>query len=193
MHAHDGAIRKMACDLESEFRYLLARLKAKAAESGPAGSTPGEASPGAPTLRPEARLIPWLLSTRLNNVLALPFIYGMAAPLLILDISVTVFQAACFRLFGIQKVRKADYIALERHNLGYLNILERLNCDYCAYANGVIAFAREVLSRTEQYFCPIKHAHKLLGTHERYALFLPFGEGEAYHRKLDELRNALKT
>jgi hypothetical protein len=34
-----------------------------------------------------------------------------------------------------------------------------------AYANGVFAYVREVGSRTEQYWCPIKHARRVLGVH----------------------------
>ncbi|MDE2512291.1 MAG: hypothetical protein KGL74_14295 [Elusimicrobia bacterium] len=45
----------------------------------------------------------------------------------------------------------------------YLNWIELFNCDYCSYAGGLIAFAREVSSRAEQYFCPIKHASRCAG------------------------------
>jgi hypothetical protein len=49
----------------------------------------------------------------------------------------------------------------------------------------------EILARTEQYFCPIKHAHKILGTHARYNRFLDYGEAEAYEAKLEAFRVAL--
>lgn len=60
------------------------------------------------------------------------------------------------------------------------------------YTNGLIAYAREILARTEQYWCPIKHAHKVLGTHDRYALFLDYGDAEECHRKLEALREAIR-
>lgn len=47
------------------------------------------------------------------------------------------------------------------------------------------------MARTGQYFCPIKHARKILGTHSRYALFQGYGEAAEYEAKLEEFRVAL--
>lgn len=79
-------------------------------------------------------------------------------PFVILDLGVSVYQAVCFTVWHMQRVRRADYVVIDRHRLPYLNLIEKLNCLYCSYANGVIAYTREVASRTEQYWCPIKHA-----------------------------------
>ena len=49
----------------------------------------------------------------------------------------------------------------------------------------------EILARYEQYFCPIKHAHMIIGTHSRYNRFLDYGEADAYEAKLNEFRVAL--
>ena len=49
----------------------------------------------------------------------------------------------------------------------------------------------EKLARTEQYFCPIKHARKVLGTHSHYARFLDYGEAKDYETRLEEYRVAL--
>ncbi|PIR15561.1 MAG: hypothetical protein COV48_13660 [Elusimicrobia bacterium CG11_big_fil_rev_8_21_14_0_20_64_6] len=76
--------------------------------------------------------------------------------------------------------------------LRYLNWLERLNCDYCGYANGPVAYAREVSTRTEQYFCPIKHAAHLAGAHLRYQKFADFGDAQAYRENMTPLRDELK-
>ena len=54
-----------------------------------------------------------------------------------------------------------------------------------------MAYMAEILARTEQYFCPIKHAHKVLGTHSRYNRFLGYGEAQAYEARLEEFRVAL--
>lgn len=62
---------------------------------------------------------------------------------------------------------------------------------YCTYGNGLLAYATEILARTEQYFCPIKHARKLLGRHAHYAKFLTFGDATDYQAKLEQLRNDL--
>jgi hypothetical protein len=82
-------------------------------------------------------------------------------------------------------------MVFDRAGLRYLNALEKLNCAYCSYVNGVIAYVREVGSRTEQYWCPIKHARRVLGAHPRYRDFEEYGQGEQYKEKLDTLRAKL--
>jgi len=122
----------------------------------------------------------WIITDRPQNFLTAPVIYGMAVPLLILDLGVSLYQAMCFPIYGISKVKRSDYIVIDRQYLGYLNFYERFHCTFCAYANGLIAYAGEISARTEQYFCPIKHAHKVLGTHARYVRFLDYGDPAEY-------------
>ena len=138
-------------------------------------------------------LLRWLATDRPLNLVTGPIIYAMAVPLAVLDLFVTLFQAVCFPIYRIAKVRRGDYIVLDRHQLGYLNLIERFHCEYCAYANGLIAYASEIAARTEQYFCPIKHARKVLGTHHRYARFLEYGEAADYHARLEAFRTALES
>jgi hypothetical protein len=45
-----------------------------------------------------------------------------------------------------------------------------------------------VAARTEQYWCPIKHARRLKGAHARYPRFFDFGDAEAYRQGLERLR-----
>lgn len=137
-------------------------------------------------------LLPWFRASSLRNALSAPFIYGVGFPILLYDLSLTVFQAVCFRLYRIERVERSKYILIDRHQLGYLNILERLHCAYCGYANGVIAYGSEITARTEQYWCPIKHARKVLGTHRRYAYFLDYGAAEGYPEKLEEYRRRMR-
>ena len=98
----------------------------------------------------------------------------------------------CFPAYGIPKVRRADYFAFDRRHLAYLNAIERLNCEYCTYANGLIAYVREVVSRTEQYWCPIKHAMRVMGTHERYSGFEDYGDAHGYRSQQERHRQSLK-
>jgi hypothetical protein len=133
----------------------------------------------------------WLVTYRPQNLLTGPIIYSMIIPLLITDFFVTFFQLTCFPIYGIKKVRRSDYIVYDRQQLNYLNFIEKFHCTYCAYGNGMIAYVSEVIGRTEQYFCPIKHARKILGTHSRYARFLEYGDAENYEEKLEEYRQAL--
>jgi len=133
----------------------------------------------------------FLAQSSLLTVVTAPVIYSMIVPLMILDLWVTIYQAICFRVYGIAGVRRADYIALDRGRLAYLNWIEALNCLYCSYGNGVIAYAREISSRTEQYWCPIKHAIRITDPHHRYYDFLEFGDAEGYRTRLDGFRAAL--
>lgn len=137
-------------------------------------------------------VLPWLLHSTLRSVLSIPFIYGMVIPLAFLDITVTLYQHICFRLYNIARVDRSKYVVIDRHQLAYLNGIEKFNCMYCGYGNGVIAYTREIVARTEQYWCPIKHARRVLGTHSRYNKFLGYGDAEAYKTQRLKLRESLK-
>ena len=137
-------------------------------------------------------VLPWIFSSKLRNILSSPFIYSMVFPIAFFDLTVTCYQDICFRLYGIRRVLRSDYIVIDRHQLAYLNSIQKMNCIYCGYANGVVAYAREVFARTEQYWCPIKHARRVLGSHRHYYKFVDYGEGENYQEKLLKLREDLK-
>jgi hypothetical protein len=130
--------------------------------------------------------VPW------PTLVTMPLIYGMALPLMILDLSVSLYQLGCFTAWRIQRVRRADYVVIDRHRLGYLNLVQKLNCVFCGYGNGVIAYAREITARTEQYWCPIKHALAVKGSHERYAAFQAYGDAEGYVKSSGAYRERLK-
>ena len=76
----------------------------------------------------------------------------------------------------------------DHHYLGYLNPIEKINCLYCSYFNGLMLYASAIAGRTELYFCPIKHAKKVVAQHEFYDSFLSYGDEEEYQKKLKELR-----
>ena len=141
--------------------------------------------------RLKRKVLHWLVTDRPQNLLTGPIIYFMLIPMLLLDLTVSLYQAFSFPIYRIARVPRSDYIVFDRHQLGYLNFYERLHCEYCAYANGLLAYASEIVARTEQYFCPIKHARKVLGTHARYREFLEYGEADDYHRRLEEFRATL--
>ncbi len=131
-------------------------------------------------------------ATFMSYVVA-PVIYSMIIPAVILDVFVSVYQLVCFPVYGINRVKRVDYISLDRHKLKYLNWIERINCDFCGYFNGVIAYAREVASRTEQYFCPIQHALQTKGLHTRHAQFLPYGEVTDFRGQFTKLRTQVRN
>ena len=135
-------------------------------------------------------LIKWLGNRPLNLITA-PIIYSMIFPMLLLDLCVSFYQFTCFPIYKIPKVKRDEFIIFDRHHLSYLNWIEKSHCMYCTYGNGLLAYATEIIARTEQYFCPIKHARKMMGRHARYASFLEFGDAEDYQAKLEQFRTDL--
>lgn len=137
------------------------------------------------------RLWNYVRGARLMVVLTAPVIYAVIVPIVLLDLFVSLYQAVCFPVYGIARVRRSEYIMFDRQNLAYLNALEKLNCAYCSYANGLFAYVREIAARTEQFWCPIKHVRRLVAPHSHYANFVDYGDAEAYHAKLEALRRQL--
>ncbi len=134
----------------------------------------------------------FLAATRPLVVLTAPVIYGLIVPFVILDVAVTLYQRICFPVYGIARVRRRDHIAIDRQHLAYLNALQKLNCVYCGYVNGLISFVREVAARTEAYWCPIKHARRVRGTHGLYADFMEYGDEEDFIARWAASRARLK-
>ena len=107
----------------------------------------------------------------LLSLLTAPLIYSLLLPFLLLDLWVTLYQSLCFPIYGMTRVPRRRYFAIDRHRLAYLHGIEKVHCSYCSYANGLIAYLREVAARTEQYWCPIRHARATPIPHSRYHLF----------------------
>ena len=132
----------------------------------------------------------YLLEAAWLNILTTPVIWSCLVPAVLMDLVLTVYQSICFPIYRIPKVARRDYIIIDRHYLAYLNAIEKLNCVYCGYFNGVIQYAQEVAGRTEQYWCPIKHAVKLKSLHNRYRTFFDYGDAEGYRKRIEEVRQA---
>lgn len=139
----------------------------------------------------KTRLWTYIKGVRPLVVLTAPFIYSIIIPFLILDLFVSLYKVVCFPVYGIVKPQRSDYITFDRGKLAYLNGIEKFNCMYCSYGNGLIAYVREIASLTEQYWCPIKHAKRMSGRHDLYPHFLDYGDAEAYHNELENLRKQL--
>lgn len=103
-----------------------------------------------------------------KHLLSIPFIYVMIVPAVLLDIFLIMYQFTAFPLYGIPRVKRRDYFIYDRRFLAYLNIIQKINCLYCSYVNGLFAYAVEIGWRTEQYWCPIKHAMIAEGEHKYF-------------------------
>ena len=134
----------------------------------------------------------FITRTGLLSGLTTPVLYAQALPILLLDLCVTAYQWICFPIYGIERVRRGAYFAIDRHRLAYLTIVEKVNCTYCAYASGVIAYVREVTARTEAYWCPIKHRASVRDPHGLYADFFEFGDAHGYRHSARAHRRTLK-
>lgn len=133
-------------------------------------------------------LLRFFARSRLLVILTAPVIYAGWIPFLLMDLFVTLYQTVCFPIYRIPKVRRSDYLVFDRNDLPYLNLIEKFNCFYCAYGNGVAAYTREVAARTEQYWCPIKHARRVRAAHDYYPDFFEHGDAEAFRQGLARLR-----
>jgi hypothetical protein len=127
----------------------------------------------------------------LRSLITAPLLYAGIVPLVLLDGFIGFYQWVSFPVYGIKKVVRSDYILLDRGDLPYLNAVERLACVYCGYANGLAAWFREVAARTEQFWCPIKHARKMIAAHSRYDTFFEYGDAESYRLGLERLRDSM--
>jgi hypothetical protein len=140
----------------------------------------------------KTRATRYLIDANPLMILTSPVIYSLIIPIALFDIWIMAYQAICFPIYKIPKVRRRDYFVFDRHHLAYLNIIEKINCAYCSYANGAIAFMREVAARTEIYWCPIKHARRVLGPHPYYQGFADFGDVAGFHDKLAQMKDGVK-
>jgi hypothetical protein len=137
-------------------------------------------------------LFRYIKEAPLSNILSAPIIYMMIIPAVLLDIFLFIYVKVIFGVYGFPSIKRGDYIVFDRQYLGYLNPLEKLNCVYCSYFNGLINYTAAVAARTELYFCPIRHAKKIAYVHEHYYEFLPYGDANAFKKSLNKCRDRAK-
>jgi len=188
-----GRIRVLQNQLEQEFDSLLSEQRARFQYHLKKGRVVFNKGVRDFQKRYRKGIWPYLRDARPAHILTAPIIYSVIVPLLVLDLFVWIYQQTCFRVYGIPIVRRSDFIIIDRHQLDYLNAIEKLNCMYCGYGNGLIAYIREIFARTEQYWCPIKHARLNNHQHPYVEKFVDYGDAEAYRKKLKKLREDLKT
>ena len=118
---------------------------------------------------------------KIRQLLSVPFIWGIAIPIAILDFFMEIYQHVAFPLYGIQVVKRSDYIRIDRQKLSYLTWPDKLSCMYCGYANGFAAYAVRIAGETEKYWCGIKHQEGggyVPQPHQKD--FLPYGDEQAF-------------
>jgi hypothetical protein len=92
-----------------------------------------------------------------------------------------------FPLYGIPRLQRKDYIVFDRQKLAYLSYLEKVNCVYCSYANGLLAYAKAIAGETEKMWCPIKHKwHPQYRLPEHHANFANYNDEELLREYMKE-------
>ncbi|SMP66706.1 hypothetical protein SAMN06265222_11031 [Neorhodopirellula lusitana] len=189
MDKHLGSLLEEIHELERVVEQKIQQTKK---------NLPFEIQNGRAVFRPEVRkqhralvrhALKMLRESSFLMIATAPVIYSLIIPISLLDLFVTVYQRVCFPVYQIPLVKRSEYVVIDRHLLSYLNVIEKFNCVYCGYSNGVLAYAREIASRTEQYWCPIKHAKHVKGCHKRQCMFCDFGDAEAFRSGYVELRS----
>lgn len=117
-----------------------------------------------------------------RHILSMPFIYGMFFPALALDLWLFIYQNTALRLYGIPLVNRHEYIQYDRKHLSYLNLIQKINCLYCSYMNGLFSYAVEIGGRTEKYWCPIKAARRKKWWHDWEEYFADYWDPEEFEK-----------
>lgn len=181
-------LHALQAELESEIDDLLREKREQFRYSLEQGKVRFEQGMRALQRRQKTGVWTYLRTARLGHLLTAPLIYSVIIPFILLDALVTLYQHVCFRVYGIPRVTRSDYFSNDRHHLAYLNVIEKINCVYCSYGNGLIEYVREISARTEQYWCPIKHAQRTPDPHRLVERFVDYGDADAYKQRLQELR-----
>ena len=115
--------------------------------------------------------------------MSVPFILGMAVPLVLFDFFLEIYHRVAFPLYGIPVNKRSSYIRIDRQKLSYLSNTDKVWCMYCGYANGMLPYAVKIAGDTEAYWCGIKHkggGNFVPQPHQK--VFLEYGDQEAYER-----------
>jgi hypothetical protein len=185
--AVDQEIGELERQIQNLQRKLDGAIKSRPGTTQPADTAVPRQDRNLQRLRSLRKdLWPYLREYGLLAVLTAPVIYSTILALLVLDVFLTLYQWICFPVYGIEKVKRRDFIVFDHHHLTYLNAIEKFNCAFCSYANGLLAYSVEIGSRTEAFWCPIKHAKQTQGLHLRAEGFVSYMDGVGYRQKQKE-------
>ena len=73
-------------------------------------------------------LLAWFREVPFLHFLTAPLIYAMLIPAIVFDVILFIYLQVVFRVFKFKIIKRSDYIIFDRHYLGYLNPIEKLNC-----------------------------------------------------------------
>lgn len=128
----------------------------------------------------------------LRHLPTLPFIYFAVFPMILMDFWVEMYHRVCFYFYRIPYVNRAKYIKIDRQKLSYLGVLQKINCVYCGYANGLVKYWTQIFAETESYWCGIQHEKD--GNYiapDHHVDFVPYNDPLAYREKYSDKRTKL--
>lgn len=117
----------------------------------------------------------------LRHLPTYPLILLAVFPIMILDLWVETYHRICFPVYRLPLVKRREYIRIDRHRLKYLRGMQKYNCAYCGYANGVVKYWVKIFAETEKYWCGIRHAKdESFRVPEHHSEFIPYNDEKAY-------------
>jgi len=116
--------------------------------------------------------------THLKKIAMVPMILIGLPVFVLINLYIQIYQNICFPAYGIQRVKQGEYLIFNESQLSGLDLIE---CICYFYAVGMLRFSLEVTSRTESFWCPIKHLRRLtIEYHDKYSKFADYGDEEAF-------------
>ena len=123
--------RKAQQELEQELDLLLKEKRSKFQYQVRRGRIIFERQIRRLHKRQRPGLWQYIRNAPIATIASAPIICGMILPLVFLDLTITLYQQICFRIYAIPMVRRSDYLTIDRHYLlPYLNLIEKVNCVY---------------------------------------------------------------
>lgn len=98
---------------------------------------------------------------RLIVLLLMPILWSLIIPLVLLDVWIEIYHRVFFPLYKMPYIKRGNYIQImDRAKLQYLNVIQKVYCMYCWYANGLVRYRVKIAWDTEHYRCGIQHQNK---------------------------------
>jgi len=118
-------------------------------------------------------------------LLLMPLLWTLIIPLMVTDIWIEMYHRILFPLYKLPYVKRSDYIQImDRARLPYLNIIQKIYCMYCGYANGIVRYRVQIAGETEHYRCGIQHQkRKNFIVEEHQKDFAKYGDKNDFIKK----------
>lgn len=139
-------------------------------------------------INPKSKMI-----MQIRYLISTPFIYGMLIPMIIFHILIELYHRIVFSLYDIEYVDYKQHFIFKRYKLNKLTLLQKINCIYCEYGNGLASYIKSIIGKTEVYWCPIKNGRNKNFTHEYYNKFIDVDNVENFEFHRENMRNEVQT